>query len=454
MFVHVTRRAQMSDLLSGRTLAGGRAAPLLRHAELPELDGQGVAGIWSRDPANHAALPEVLLTADGQERDWLAWLATFAPTLRPFTAYCRVLGISVFRELQEAAKEPALGRIENACVGLILGEVLSSEEVLARLREPFTASSCASALSFALTRELAMHSRRVFKSEHLPGRWSLVRQLTRQRERTLDVGEIVAVAEVLRALACGGVASGVDPVLLPASQQVLEAGELNLGSEGLGSGFDAAAREMTGPREDRVAAFERALRHQLTNKGPQVEGFAWGYLASRINPGSITHAPLLASVLQRAPSALLWYGVLAGFAADSGVLSEFGGIGRRVLRDLVMADDLVGRPRADLAAGELEILLGVDRAGEFSVTSPSQIVVELEPRIWTVVNWSSRMRSRRTTDTIDREDERGLIASELAAAISRLVDLHHRVRGHDVHERDPRQERLFPEPPGRRPKRR
>jgi len=42
-------------------------------------------------------------------------------------------------------------------LGLVLGEVLSEEEAVGRIREPLTASACESVLSFALVRELALH---------------------------------------------------------------------------------------------------------------------------------------------------------------------------------------------------------------------------------------------------------------------------------------------------------
>jgi len=57
-----------------------------------------------------------------------------------------------------------------------------------------------------------------------------------------------------------------------------------------------------------------------------------------------------------------------------------------VLRDLLVVDELVGRPRSDIAAEELEMLLRSDRGDEFPVTSLSQLSVELEPGVWTVVN--------------------------------------------------------------------
>lgn len=150
---------------------------------------------------------------------------------------------------------------------------------------------------------------------------------------------------------------------------------------------------------------------------------------------------------------MLWYGVCAGLSLDGGLLAEFGGIGRRVLRDLSMADELVSRPRTDISAAELEILLGGERADEFPVTSPAQLSVELQPGIWTVVNWSSRARSRRPQDTGDRAEERGLIASELEIAISRLIEVYQRVRGVDPQDRSAGQQSLFgrrPEPRGGR----
>lgn len=451
MFVHVAERAQLGEVFSGRRPFSRRPIRIKQPAQLPRLEALSVAAVWAEDPADRDDLPEYLLTAEGQERDWLAWLVNFAPRLRPFTAFCRVLSVSGFSRVLDGFQRPDLGSFGNACIGLILGEALSSEEVLSRPREPLAASGCASVLSFALCRELAVGRHRMVDGDELLRRWVRVRELTRQRDRTLDPHDVIGVAEVLRILLHHGPVASVSLPVLRACQELHERGEV-LSEAGLfGSAFEKAADAMRGTREERVDAFEQMVSEIATGERALEADFAIGYLASRINPGTLTHAGLVATVLKRHPAAMLWYGTCAGLVEDTAVTSELGGVGRRVLRELMTPEEALGRPRCDVSASELEILLAGERADDFAVWSPSQLSVELAPGISTVVNWSSRARTRRSHDSEERSEERGRIEYELEVAINRLVELHRRVRGdREPRERGNEQEELFDRRPDRR----
>ena len=309
--------------------------------------------------------------------------------------------------------------------------------MLSRPREQITASACASVLSFVLVRELALYDRPLPAHLSLPSRWSYVREITRQRQRDVDGPALVSIVETL-----GGL---IDerrsvPGILPIQfmcRELTERGELQSAASAIGPSFEKLVRGMGGTREERVDVFERALHGGLVVNDAQIEAFALGYLASRINPGTLGHAALLAPVLQRSPAAMLWYGVCAGFAEGNGLLSELGGVGRRVLRDVHFEDAVVGRPRADIGGDELVMLLDGDRperAEEFPVSSPSQLSVELIPGVTTVLNWSSRGRARRGSEGTERTEDRAWIEYELAASISRLVDLRRRIRSGDAYE--------------------
>lgn len=443
MFVRIAQRTQFGELLSGRRESSGPIINTEHPHSLFPIDPQCVAAIWSRDPQENYSLPEVLVAADGQVRDWLAWLVTFAPTVRPFTAFCRVISTSDFLRQLDVLQLPNLGRLENACVGLVLGEILSAGDVASRLREPPTASSCTSVLSFALARDIAIHKEAVFDEHELSRRWLQVRKLSRQREPSLDWREVVSVADVIRTLLHERGRHAASSPILHACQEIVDRGEIKSTAFNFGKAFEDAAGEMHGTREERVEIFERTLGSSMPPHSVRENAFALGYLASRINPGTLAHAFLLAPALRKFPSAMLWYGVCAGLADNTSVLGELGGVGRRVQRDLSFDEDFVGRPRADISAFELEILLGGERTDEFPVSSLSQLTVELAPGISTIVNWSPRGRSERTTSGVERSEESTMLAYELGVAISRLQDVQSRLRGVDVPSRGPDQGTLF-----------
>src|SRR5262249_55423165 len=140
MFVQIAPRAQIAEILPERRTTRRRPLEIEHPRDLPKFDERSAAAIWWRDPSIDPELPEFLLTAEGRERDWLAWLITFAPGLRPFTAYCRVVGAPSFVRMWDAFHTPDLGRLKAACVGLVLGEVMSSEAFWSGSREPLPAS--------------------------------------------------------------------------------------------------------------------------------------------------------------------------------------------------------------------------------------------------------------------------------------------------------------------------
>lgn len=431
MFVLVGRRAQIAEVFASRRTASRKGSVFWIDdlSDLSRLDGQLFAAVWAENPDDHWRLPDVLLTADGAERDWLAWLVNFAPSVRPFTAYCRVVEASAYVRLAESFQRPNLGRLDAACVGLVLGEVLSAEGVLSGLSEPLTASACASALSFALVRALALYRRPPTSDQELAEKWTVVRQLTRQRDRGFGWSEAVSVVDALRSIRDG--IRGSDRAVVRACQELADRGQVTLEGGAFGSRVIEAAHAMTGTREERVAVFERTLAEMLGADGSGENAFAIGYLASRINPGTLTHAALVAPALSRYPSAMMWYGVCAGLAEETKILVEFGGVGHRLLRELLSDEAFPGRPRADVSANELEVLLASERADEFPVYSPSQLSVELVPGVSTVLNWSSKSRGQRTQVGRERMDdrERMRMEYELRSAITRLVELHRSLIG-------------------------
>ena len=453
MFVQVVQRSQIGEVLfGGRRMASLRQVSMEHPRELPSIDPLSIAAVWFRDPESSNDLPEVLVTTDGQERDWLAWLITFAPTLRPFTAFCRIMGITDFTDCFDAFKPPNLGRLENACIGLVLGEALSSEEVLLKVKETLTASACASVLSFALVRRLAIHRHAVSNERDLADRWARIRKITLQRERGLALSEVVGVSEVVGSLLhSNNNLLVINDSILHACQELSAGGELISSALAFGPSFEKLAHTMHGTREERVDLFEKALDMAMTSKPSAEESFTLGYLASRINPGTLAHASLLAPARQRHPAAMLWYGVCAGLSGECSILGEFGGVGRRVLRDLLATDDLATRPRTDISSNELEILLSGERADDFPVTSPSQLSIELDPGISTVVNWSSRARTRRMPEVMSpRPEDSAWIEQELGNTISRLVDIQRRVRNSGQHDGGPEQGSLYESRPTRR----
>ena len=69
-------------------------------------------------------LPAFIVLPDGQSKDFLAWASTFIGTLKPITAFIRVIEWSVAQTIFEHFTPTDISRFDNSLVGLIIGEGL------------------------------------------------------------------------------------------------------------------------------------------------------------------------------------------------------------------------------------------------------------------------------------------------------------------------------------------
>lgn len=385
MFTRAFVRSELSDLLGGRL--GASATPLEGDEILAMLRHQGLAlAIWSDELLdNRQALPRMIVTQSGEARNVLAWTATYSPAIRPFTAYCRVLDDNDFVNYYHSARKPKLSRVELAIVGAVVGELLSTEAAWDRLiRGHLTASSLQSSLIFVLMREFALYG--AAKESKVASAWGRVRAITQQPGRSLQSVEVEKIASILRALSEQKESSTKSP-FYGWSESIIYGRPLR------DTPILGLADELTsGTREDRVVIYDRIAKALASSNIPADQGsFLLGYLASSILPGTTRYANLIKPFSDRFPSALIWLGICAGLHPEAQVMQEFGGIGRRVLRDIVAPEELTGPPRSDISVAELEIFLGGDRRIEdFIRTVPSYLTVELIPCVQASVNWPPR----------------------------------------------------------------
>ena len=148
--------------------------------------------------------------------------------------------------------------------------------------------------------------------------------------------------------------------------------------------------ELAGHREARVTLFERVCGRLIgmEQSGVVDDGMILGALLSTIGPGSMEYLGLALERAREFPGIVLWYGLFAGAAPESNVLSEFDAFGRRLARDLLHRDGAFDRPRCDLSLPELEVLLrGARMPTGWRVANPGGLSVEIEPTIYVTFPW-------------------------------------------------------------------
>jgi hypothetical protein len=177
-----------------------------------------------------------------------------------------------------------------------------------------------------------------------------------------------------------------------------EVDPLNWGTLGGGNPLLRSLEQVSaGPVEHRVTEFERVVAAVEGSSVARGMGqLVVGLSASRLKPGSLEHLNVLMPVWQRMPEAALWYGACAGLVAGSTVASFGGGIGRRILRDILTPGELLGPPRSDIDLTELQVLMGGDNPlAAFHVSVPGVVSVELLPGVATLLTWPAGAVARR-----------------------------------------------------------
>ncbi|MBW1795350.1 MAG: hypothetical protein JRJ38_13130 [Deltaproteobacteria bacterium] len=364
-----------------------------------------VIAVWSLDPKKTTQLPEVLICQDGTQNDWAAWITTFAARIRPFSAYMRLMTHTDFQRTAKRSPTPDIGPFTWPAAGLILGEVLGASDLPDKALETLSATAFASTLSFVMCRAAAIYAD--FQEwSHLVEMWESVREVTKQRTRSIESGSIARVcATVMDALGF----QGASKILTRNDTEVSEACRYlfrspqrtpsNLFETKI---FADAEHMMRGSREDRVLAFEEFLHRSdgISVPKPEIMSFMLGYLASRIAPGTIRHSSVLGQVTHRYPTAVLWYGFCAGFAEGDANMPnasgrrgvDFPSSARRMIRELLRPELVLGAPICDIGYLELIALsrTGGDPLEGFIKTTQGSIIVELLPGVCTSVSVSSK----------------------------------------------------------------
>lgn len=422
LYFCVVERRNFGDLISveGASRLDLRPVPDLDSLLRQPPPGQAVLAIWSQDPQAGIQLPELLICQDGTESDWAAWITTFGSKIRPFSAYMRLLTHSEFQNVAKGIRTPTLDRLTWPVAGLVLGEVLAASRLPDSSLETVPAAACASTLSFAMFRAAATYCNFQQWSQ-LVKAWQFVREVTRQRPRSVEGAAVAHVCATI--MEAAGVRNSnaffgaLNANVVRACHEVITSPERGPSSLSIIPEFAATEEKMHGSREDRVVAFAEFVQRigAISGLDPELTSFMLGYLASRIAPGTIQHSSVLGPIAHRYATASLWYGFCAGFGGtDLNVRSASGrrpnldlpASARRVARDLLRPEPVVASPSCDIAFLELVALSrsGGDPLGGLMRTTQGTVTIELAPAVWTVVNVSSRSGAEGLTRTSrDRE---------------------------------------------------
>jgi hypothetical protein len=403
-----------------------------RGTRLPGRQGD-IELVWKQDPREGKCTPSAIIVDREDERDLLAWISTYVPSVRPLSAYTRVCDRDMASQFGNLKSAPHFGVLEDACLGLILGETATYVATKRELRQ-MTHNSSLSTLSFVVARG-AGFGLSAEKVDELATKWLQARTFIRGTPLPVSAQQVQAGWSVIRHAAPGNdfklpLWEPVSAIVLDACSQILRKGDMDEGiwislTKDLPDLTHLRA-DLTGPREERLSLFEKtinAIRNRTFKKSANAEFFC-AYLASSISPGTLDHVEVLLPYLDVFPSLLIWYGLCAGLSSRGTLLDSLNGLARRLKRELTREADFLETPSCDIGFAELEILsTSVKEWGDLRTVGVGQIVVELLPCI------NAHYRMPRVEEAPARTSAEGAkTLNELEALVERMRDSLRRAR--------------------------
>ena len=364
--------------------------------------------IWQRRP-QAGILPALLVIPESDRRDFFAWSTTYLGGWRPISGLFRVIADrNVQAALEARSSREVLWEYRNAALGMMFGEAAVHTAAHARDARRINSSfaACLSTCSFVMGRAICVGWQDL---EAVSRNWHRSRVATHYGSYDRDPRSLLASWSVLAEV--GGLPMRAECGTRTVSKAVVAiCHALHTRDEVDGLALPVLTREspdlerafldMDGARERRVRALDVALRSigERRKRSQQTAVIALGLLASRIAPGTLDHVPLLNPYTDRLEGLLLWYGMFAGMTRAARLTDQHGGVGRRILRDMLVRDTAFSSPSCDIGLDELELISRSDSSLQnVQRRSAEHLVIEILPCVNTVLPWLTD--DRRAEDT-------------------------------------------------------
>lgn len=410
------------------TVAAGPSAETTKGAR--EFDKSALNGLrgriatfWQDPPKGRYSFPILAVADESQIRDLLAAVNSSPNAVSPFTAFCRIIDYSQAETYLDRSVSPRSSSFVEAVGLLSIVEVqlLSAGQIKARQASPAAARRT---LSFVWGRGIASGLSPV-ELDNLTSRWLEAYRLC----NSTQAGEVSApsVQHVLPVLKTVSELLENDFSFKPIERLI--AAIVNSDAQAKDSAWrDASGHFSTSislqsienaSREERGSYLQRLFEGGGLSGGVGQEA-AQGFLATQVAPGSLEHLDIVLS--RGGPEAAFWYVLFAALQNPHSILNGFGGLGRRVTRDVRDCETLYRSPRADIALDELKMLarLNVDELAS-KIGHSSEIEVELLPGVSATFRFGRSGAPKIASSEKQASPWTGKLASDLRQ-ISHLVE--------------------------------
>jgi len=416
MWLLNTKREDLVDNL--RQSLRGELRKIKRISELSEfpVDVVGLWLVWGETPKEECFLPSLIIVADGEKRDFLAWANTYLPSLHPITHICRVLEYNTFMRLEKRSSADTTKGYLGAAVGLVISEAISNQAVFKRKGE-LTYRDCLETFSFSFGNALFSGA----TPEELIGiskSWFRAQKTSRRLNVAMEDIEILLGPWSVLAELCGKIIPrdkrwSNDPDILKVVSALVKSGDVPSRLHKKLAKTLSVSEELLnlageGTRESRVVALEKALYTIGNGKGGRstLATFVASYLVSLLAPGSLEYISLLTPTGEPRTETSLWYGLLGGLHPNTDVFDAAVGLGWNLAIELTRRSSVFDPPSSDLDIDELDMLMDSERKHSMNKAQRAGgLTVELALGSETVVAIGSSIDDKRTVQS-DLFDQR------------------------------------------------
>jgi hypothetical protein len=358
--------------------------------------------------------PKVVLLPDQIADNTLSWLRTFAPRVFPISLYSRVAPLSDWIQFSRSSPATLARKGQDAWGSVVLAEALLHHR------------SSTDIGGLALNRTIGSTTYAFARALHLHGNAGLALAGDRLAElesdswlvrRVVPIDELMPLVDILLHVppeTRGNVESTVWFVLTAGLATLNRDQSLpfNQSPEVLHPGLYSASAE------ERISAFRETLDHLEPPKDPRSAAAdslrlaAAAMLAGR----STSHSFLVRREVQRYPTALLWYGLMAGLVGPASWDDDWWRATRGIERNMLAEFDWSSPVGADLCWSEYKWLRKISQTD-----GPLSSLPSAQPAVLTIEVIPGAVTQRRLKVAASDHDP----ASAKSAPSQRELDLQH-----------------------------
>lgn len=333
-------------------------------------------------------LPIVVVPAENDLENFFADVATYFPERAPISAYFHILDEISYQSLLIQRKSTSKSTIKKyelaAIIGLVFGEALSVLRNVGNQSILPSYTSCKRTLSYCIARAAVLHPH--LSTHEIAARWFLIRQLTGMEFSTSGAATVNLASDLIK----GNISKQSDPeiggifnLLSAYLTKKIKRERLAVHLSSLYPGIAENIPPLYDAFEKRIDAFSAIVKAiRQSSRGQEFDSICVAFFCNMILPGSFSHAGLIDRLLPTMPDSMLWYGLFAGSSDEFSSTSPIGGVGQKLLRDLIAPFDLSARPTCDLSVEEYDVLARLPLRSEMlKPTQAKAVLVSLYPGV-------------------------------------------------------------------------